>query len=245
MPSILYGSSGGAGTFSADTYANIEGLSPSPGDVAYATDYKQFIARSYSAGNWTWSWRGARVVKPPADGWSWVNQGTATVTTNGPVITMDVPASATLSSRIRVRSAPATPYTVRGWFNDVDGNTYSGGLIFRDSGTGTLYRCGWNTGNARGMYVTYDDSPTVLNATLEDLVRGRGGQYSGVVSGFEIEDDGVNLYFKVVMPSGVPYVLFQEGRTSRMAGGPDQIGWHYGSGGGLNARAELVSWEVI
>lgn len=236
------GPSGGGGSITSDTYANIDALTPSVGDQAYATDYP-VSAVCFSAGTWTYFYQNFRLSALPTTGWSWVNQGSATVTTNGPFLSLNSPSSAGLDIHGYVRTAPSTPYVVTTWLFDVDGGTRTVGMLLRESSTGELYRFGWinTTSEARGCVVRHDNSPTVSNAIITNNRRiPANGNVSNLV-GLQIEDDGTDLYFRVIMPSGT-YEMASEGRTSRMAGGPDQIGLHIATTG-ETAQLDVLSWD--
>lgn len=78
---------------------------------------------------------------PNLQSWSWVNQGTASVTSFGRTIYMDTgTASATDNLRVRVMTAPSTPYTITAalYYLMPQVDFMFGGLCFRESGSGKL-----------------------------------------------------------------------------------------------------------
>jgi len=108
---------GGSGvTVTSDTYANCVALTPSAeGDTCHPSDSPYTLLSRDGA---TWVHRypgiGADVTPPPSTGWSWLNQGTATITTTGGMQVLAGPAETYNNGRIRYRARPsdptATPY---------------------------------------------------------------------------------------------------------------------------------------
>lgn len=233
-------------TMTEDTYANIQLLTPAVGDQATATDMEELQAICFSAGTWTWTWRGVQMTIPPTAGWSWVNQGGATISTNGPVQTLDVPGVISVQARLRVRSCPATPWTLRAWLIDVRGSGGTDeGLVLRESSTGEVYRFGWwlNNANARGLALYWHTSASGAGTAIVTNRRIECNFSQGNQIGLEIEDNGTNLIFKSITPGGT-YTWLSEGRTTRMAGGPDEFGFYGSSGISDDSQINLVSWDV-
>lgn len=228
-----------------DTYANIVAYSPVAGDIAQPTDFPEVQAMCFSGGTWTWFGRGMQWTPPPTTGWSWVNQGTASISTVGPFQHLTVPLVVTLSIRGRVRTAPATPWTLRAWFHGIDGDSRSYGLLLREAATGNLYRWGVNTAYAtavRGAALVFNTSPTAGTTSVVTDRRIAIGTSGDGMMGMEVEDDGVNLYFRALI-AGTSYLFHSEARGSRMAVGPDEIGFH-GASSLVPLELDLVSWEV-
>lgn len=55
---------------------------------------------------------GRPLVDPTGLSWAWVNQGSATIATNGASLALNGPADASDSWRMRVKAVPAKPYTI-------------------------------------------------------------------------------------------------------------------------------------
>lgn len=237
------GGGGSTVTMTQDTYATIDALTPASADRAHATDFVGLTADCFSAGTWTYSWKGLPITPPPTSGWSWDNQGSATIATNGPFLSLETPADGTLQIHSRVRTAPATPWTLTATFHDIDGDLRSLGLVLRESGTGELYRFGANTNvGGQALYLAHNTSPTAGTTQIATL---RRIDVSGDTAGeftVRIEDNGTNLIFSYMLPGGA-YQVVSEGRTSRMAAGPDEIGFHIASSGDA-CRVDLVSWVL-
>lgn len=106
------------------------------GDLWLPTD--GFVLNRYSGSAFT-PWGPIFALTPPVDGdFAWVNQGTASVSTANGGIYLVGPPSATVSVRARVKSAPATPYTITAAFMLANGFSQRVGIGFRESGAGTM-----------------------------------------------------------------------------------------------------------
>lgn len=80
-------------------------------------------------------------TEPPTTGWSWVNQGTASVDSSSGVLRLSKTNSGTTTDvSAYVRSVPATPYTITVGLmvNYPYKNFLSGGLVWRQSSDGKL-----------------------------------------------------------------------------------------------------------
>lgn len=75
---------------------------------------------------------------------SWVNQGSATLSTNGGALLLSATASGVQDVKLRVMTAPATPYTFTALVQVVLNGTdfATAGVAFRESGTGRLHVAG-------------------------------------------------------------------------------------------------------
>jgi hypothetical protein len=131
-----------------DTYAVITGTTcnaAATGQVGHPTNsFYDVLVCDGSA--WDHFINGREVTPPVDANFSWVNQGSSTVsTTNGGVV-LTIPASASTAIRGRVMTAPATPYNVEMCaYADMDSANFAG--------AGFL---GWSSGGSAGLgfYVT-------------------------------------------------------------------------------------------
>ena len=111
-------------------------------------------------------------VTPPASGdFSWVNQGSATVTDTKGMMVLTTPSSASADSlRCLVKSAPATPYKITVGFlaqNPIYTSSYATpqfGVCWRESGSGKLLTYGWGSNNYP-LYFLYAQwtNPTTIS----------------------------------------------------------------------------------
>ncbi len=80
------------------------------------------------------------LATPPTAGWSWDNQGGASVAAAGGGIYLLAPAAANFECRVRYRTAPSVPYVITAWIlplcYNVDYAAY--GLAFRQSSDGKM-----------------------------------------------------------------------------------------------------------
>lgn len=83
---------------------------------------------------------------PPTSGnWTWVNQGSATVTQQGHVVYLRDPGTASRNGRLLVRTIPSAPYTVSAaivpfTYTSSSGNPPEAGLVLYDNVSGkTIY----------------------------------------------------------------------------------------------------------
>lgn len=181
---------------------------------------------------------------PVSGNYSWVNQGGASLdTTSIPgAIGLNGPAGAGNNLRIRIKSAPATPYTIDGYIIPViySVNAPSAGLIFRESSSGKLVSINVAYSSNPILFTNKWTNPTTFSATaaqstMNVLFTGSGGYYLRMV------DDGTNrkTYLSV---DGINWFLsFSETRTTFMTA--DQVGFFVDAGNASNpAFLWLMSW---
>jgi hypothetical protein len=251
IPAPASGGGGGGGggiVATLDTYANILALTPSAGDIAYASDLPGLTLRCFSAGTWTKFLRDIELSPVPSAGWSWNNQtsggATATVSTPGPFQSITTPGIAS-GNHIRHRfvAAPATPWKLTAMF-DGFGGSRTIGLSLRESSSNKIYRFGISMPNVyfgASLYSETGAGPPLGTTSLGD--RQNLLPESGPIT-YSIEDDGVDLIFRILMPySGIEIEYFRHGRTTFMASGPDEFGFHIGT---LeeDGHVDLLSWKV-
>jgi hypothetical protein len=163
------GGGGGTGNSTSTGAVGSEPASPASGDLYFQNN--GFAISRYSGSAWT-PWGPNFMFTAPISGdFSWVNQGSASVdTTNGGVY-LEAPAAAGENVRARVKTAPATPYTITLGF--IPGaippptSVSNMGLTFRETGTGELATCalGFTGGGVYQLFSYKFTSPTVFSAT--------------------------------------------------------------------------------
>lgn len=182
-----------------------------------------------------------RLTQPVSGDFSWVNQGGASVSTTNGGIFLSAPASASDSLRCRVKSAPATPYTITALMLPLlySENYHHCGLLFRESGTGELATMHFAVGldAALKIQVTKWDSPTAWNA---DYV----GQVAWPKNGplwLRIADDGANRISSISADGQNFLTIHSVGRTDFLTA--DQVGFFANSNNsGHAAGVTLLSW---
>jgi len=127
---------GGGDSTHTDTYAN-EPAASSNGDLFLPSD-GFYLERDTGA---AWAPWGPifPMTKPPTAGWSWDNQGPATVDTTHGGICITAPAQAGVNLRVRYRTISA-PYTVTAAFlyTMIVQNSSALGLCYRQSSDGKI-----------------------------------------------------------------------------------------------------------
>ena len=198
-----------------------------------------------------------KLMTLPVNGdFSWVNQGPATVTTkNGVLLMKDNDASSGFSMRMRVKSAPATPWTVTiaTYANhQTDDDTHSG-LVVRESSTGKFHTCayGVTTPGITCFHTMRMDSPTVRNVVNPFGTGGATGQYrhDGIfrLAWFRLTDEGgAGDLILETSCDGINWIEISKfvPRTLFLATGPDEIGFFVNSGSILfYCDMSLVHWK--
>ena len=156
---------------------------------------------------------------PASSGFTWVNQGSATVSDDAGGIYLVAPAVGGNNSRALVKSVPGSPpwtFTVRALPFDFAGSSHVAGICLRESSTGKLIRFGFNAG-----YIILDkmNGPTSYSGNYTSVQT--GGAYNAV-SWFQITDDGTNLSYDVSVDGYNWFNLRTGSRTDFMT--PDQYG---------------------
>lgn len=133
---------GGGGTIYTSAYASPPS-SPANGDWWLPSDS---IGQVFARVSGAWVARGPLFpfTEPPSSGWSWDNQGTASVTTTNGGIVMRAPHLASYQARVYYRTAPSVPYVITAYIEPLvmPKNYLSLGLCWRESSSGKLVTAG-------------------------------------------------------------------------------------------------------
>lgn len=169
-------------------------------------------------------------ITPPVNGdFAWVNQETANITeinissNNIGLYLEDVAGAAANDLRIRIKSAPSTPYTITGLFliNSFPEDFFQFGLCFRESGTGELAVFSLTFASSVGGWNIWSrkfNSPTSFNAeyTFHDFIPAN-------MIWLRIADDGVDRICSYSF-DGIDFIEFHSvGRTDFLTA--DQVGF--------------------
>ena len=191
-----------------------------------------------------------------ASSFSWVNQGTSTVTDENGTIVMVAPAASGENNRIQVITAPSPTYSVIAAFDccmigEAFGNF---GIYFRQSTSGKVISLTLSfdgTGEVSPFNIAaykFTDA-TTFSANL--FARKRIMLRSNRIW-FKITDDNTNLIFYYSF-DGINWLqLTSEARGTFMTlnggvTGPNQVGWGMNNQGSTNhsAIARLVHWSYL
>lgn len=184
------------------TYAGRPG-SPTDGDVYLVTDAPALLHRD--SGAWS-TWFGSQHCTPfTGSGFTWTNQGSATVTALGPYSVLNVPQVAGTNLRVYKKSAGGTPYTITAALVPTCLNDSANGLglCFRESGSGKLETFGLHTDGSASYLAVFDwtDATTFSASVILSLVPTRQVMY------LRMTDDGTNRVYSYSM-DGQTYNLF-------------------------------------
>lgn len=172
---------------------------------------------------------------------TWVNQaGSSTTDLDNGNIQLDLAKTSGNNARSLVRSAPSTPYEITMslapcLYGD---NVSHVGAVFRESSTSKIYLFGIN-GDRQLRIQKWTN-----NTTFSSSAFGWTTWWIPVNPWLRIADDGTDLIFSY-SPNGYQFQdIYSEGRTTFMAGGPNQVGW-YGQANDTNrlAGAILTHWS--
>lgn len=182
--------------------------------------------------------------EPPDTGWSWVNQGIATVQQAEGAIVVSDAGSAAYNMRVRVRSMPSTPYTFTAFMvlaNRYDGDNAVGhGLVMRDSNTSRMTTFGYRNSNAGDDYLRverWDDANNWDSSPADNDV-----DFVYTRMGFRIYDDGSDHYFYWSADMQNWLEFYNEGRASWLAS-QDEIGFFLHPEASATIATAVVSWE--
>lgn len=237
------------------TEADRGSFTPSPPSVAAPPDSGYFyfctdsgLAYSWDAGMSAWVPVGGgggaypSFVTPVNGSYTWVNQGGASVTVNGNGgIALLAPLSSSLNLRLRVMSAPATPYTVTAAFLSPAlsvATIQEAGLCFRDSGSGKIHAFFAYASSATGIASTKFTDATTFSADYIAQLFTRQG-----VTWFRIQDDGTNRICSY-SADGYTWIVFSTiGRTDFLTA--NQVGFFANEQTNTYQMSmTLLSWDV-
>jgi hypothetical protein len=188
---------------------------------------------------------GSSLTPPPTTGWTWVNQGGATVNNNAVAATMTIPSSASLNWILQTRPTPATPFTLIAYIKSIQllKNVNLFGLYFYSTSSGNLLGIEFEGANSVTPYLRVErmNSVTSDNSTVfsTPLI---GGLSGGLW--MKLTDDGTNLTFAISV-DGVSFLsLYSEAFGAFIT--PNAIGF-----GGLNMNTgqniagSVLSWSGV
>lgn len=192
-----------------------------------------FLIARDNASTWDY-WGPIFPLSPPVDsGFSWVNQGSSTVTTTNGGIVLYQPGHAGDSLSCYVKSSPSTPWTLTVHQRAAlyPGNSCQAGLCFRESSSGKIasLHVGF-TGGGWAIQSTKWNSATSFSA---NYVTASSAGY--VPRWLRIADDGSNRICSY-SDDGVNFLAYHSiGRTDFLTA--DQAGFFVSAGGGTSKDA--------
>lgn len=226
--------SGGA---TVDSTASRPGPSTHNGQIFAPTDG---VSLDISDGtSWTSFGPISRLTPPVLADFTWVNQGTATVSQSGNALYLVDPSGTSDNIRILTQAAPAPPYTLTvavlpNW-NPTYTNYRMAGPCVYDSTSGKVMTWGLilNTPPSQTAGIYYN-GVTSFNGNFSRVNLSREPMW------WRIRDDGTHLMFSS-STDGLNYVQSSSlGRTAFLT--PNTIGFYLNPGGASGAT--LLSWGV-
>jgi hypothetical protein len=182
-----------------------------------------------------------RITYPVTADFAWGNQGAASIDTTFGFTRLTSPSTST-NIRRRGKSAPGTPYIVDAVIQYKDSGSASryGGLFFRESSTSKLHLFQFMSTTNQFQIVNFTNDTTFssnpANATLE-------GSLLGSLAPFyiRIRDNGTNLLFTASRDGLYYFTELSVGRTSFMAGAPNEIGFF----GNVDSSAGVFEEDIF
>jgi hypothetical protein len=162
-----------------------------------------------------------RFTPPVSADFSWVNQETGVVTDHGTAFTLhDEGRGNTDDWRLRVKSTPATPWVLTAYVGQlaISKTTLAAGLALRESSTGKLSLYIYSGTILLETNIAGENSPQSSSGTQNLTV------VNAAPNWLRITDDGTNLKYWWSMDGEVWFEQHTMGRTTHMAGGPNQFG---------------------
>lgn len=178
---------------------------------------------------------------PPTTGWSWVNQGSATVTTQADgAILLASPAAAANNFMARVRTLPGGNPVITARISTLGLASAGGaGLGIRDSSTGRFTVAYFRPGTNRDIRIENWNNPTSFSSGPSS--NSQASRHN--TFWMQVEDNGTNLIWRVSQAgfSGSFLDLYSVARTTWVAT-PDQVGWFVRDNNAA-VNSVLGSWE--
>lgn len=182
-------------------------------------------------------------LTPPVNGdFSWVNQGSATITDATSHVVLNDSNTGADQLRMRIKSAPSTPYTITIAFMVVCASgtwNYSAGMCVRQSSDGKVIICGRAFFTGAPYLLSQKFSSSSAFASNNFLVSHVEG-HIGIVNWVRYIDDGSSRFWQF-STDGLNYVTaFSEGRTTYMTA--DQVGFFINPYHG-NTSMTVLHWS--
>ncbi len=184
---------------------------------------------------------------PPVDaGFSWVNQGTASVVdTSGLGIYLKAPAAASDNFRLRVKNNPFTKFTIIACFiANKPAADFSGvGMVWRQSSDGKIITFGFVHGattGKEGIQIGKYTSVTTFSAEYTKIPI----TFGSAPFFMKISDDGTNRICSFSSDGTNYYAIHTVGRTDFLTA--DQIGFYANANNAsFDTAVTLLSWQEI
>lgn len=233
LAQIVSGGGSGGGSSSATNlepvaYASIPAAG-TEGRVQYFTD-APYVARD-NGSTWDYWLQPYGKVTPPPSGWSWNNQGSATIDLSKGYAQLLIPKGAGEVIRMRYRSAPSLPYSIIA-LTSIDGQLLSptfirgGSICLRQSSNDRQILFGHGYSDNQYLAAYFSNASTPAASLLAELVDGHRLSYNW----YKVTVDVTNItYYK--SSNGITWTqLHQHAVGTYFTATPDNIGYCGSSG---------------
>lgn len=212
---------GGSGDVTEQGVYGSRPAADNDGDLYFATD-GLILSRDKGSGNGYSHWGPLYALEPPpaSSGFTWVNQGGATVSDTKGGILMKAPSGTGSSLRVLKKAAPSTPYTITVAFlqNNLGVDYLRGGLCFRQSSDGKLVYAAVGFSGTFSIYgFKFNDATTYSGGFYFDYRLVPHGLYW-----LRIGDDGSNRTIAISADGNDWLTVHTVGRTDFLTA--DEIG---------------------
>lgn len=178
---------------------------------------------------------------------SWVNQGSATVTDPSSGCMQLTPPTGTGSNlRMLVRSAPSTPYTIYAAFSPVttmDGTVNHCGMCMRESGSSLVVVNALSSEIVSGDHQPFQlslgryNNPTSFNSWVHEF----NCNWNPNLVWLFCADNGTNISFGMSC-NGYNFIThYTETRGNFFSSAPDQVGFYFNTNSNAHPQALLVN----
>lgn len=187
-----------------------------------------------------------QVTQPPSSGWSWVNQGGASVVTTTGGIQLLAPAGAGDNHRVYVRTPANSTFVASLLFTPeiFTENSVFVGLYFRESGTGKLSGIGvTNSGGSLGVRANRWASPTTSGVAISSLIFpiARYRRFALV----QMELTSTDVIYRVAYDDRATYYqVATEAKTVSFTTAPNEYGIGVNSNNATYPAA-LSAWSIV
>lgn len=197
-------------------YSEIPTVIGKTGKIILSSDSYYFFSEDKIDG-WTAYGPIHKMTRPVLSGYSWVNQGSATETLTSGHLVLYAPANSGDSYRLRVKTAPSTPYSLIGAFAFTNSGSpvWFGGFIARESSSSKFIALGVAVGGSGfGSICVYKfNNETSFNSvplevSLQDVMH-----LTGQFVWLRYRDDGTNRLLDTSNDGINWFTVYSEGRT--------------------------------
>lgn len=232
---------GGGNGISTGGYGS-EPVTPATGDMFLPSN--SFFLEDYTGSAWELWGPLFKLTRPPASGWSWVNQGSASVDTSKGGIYLSTPSDGTGNNNIRLyaRTAPTPPYTVTVCIlPGITAQSSNGfGIAFRESSSGKLHTL---------LLQASGSTVSMISAKYTNPTTFSGANYVSIIFPLgswiwlRLEDDNTNRKTYVSVDGQNWIQISSVTRLDYLTTGADQVAFFVNSANATwGAAATLISW---